>query len=100
MYVYACMKAAETNMKKKFPGSGIFVPIASAICHLIMTVYFFPSVKEDEPALAKEERGSADSHTTEDRYKVNNSLIYVTGSLTGKQMKPNCHCVGFKVVTK
>lgn len=61
--------------------------------------YFLSSSKDDEPALAEEEGGSADSHT-EDGYKTNNSLIHVIAGLARKQIMANSHCVHFKVITK
>lgn len=43
----------------------MLVPPASTT-NLIIRVYFLSSVKDDEPALAEEEGGSADSRATED----------------------------------
>lgn len=58
------MKAAESNMKKKIDSH---VSASSLNSHLIITVYFLSSFKDDEPVLAKEEGDSADVNATEDR---------------------------------
>lgn len=80
------MKAAQTNMKQTNKQKNhVIVPPVLATYHLIIRVYFLPSFKDDEPALAEEEGSSADRRTTDNRYKkTNNFLIHVIAALAGE----------------
>lgn len=78
----------------------MLVPPALTACHLIIRVCFLSSVKDDEPELAKEEGGSADSRAAENGYETDNFLIPVIAGLARKQIATNYHCVHFKVITK
>lgn len=61
----------------------MLMPLVLAACHLIIRVYFLYSFKDDEPALAEEEGSSVDSHTTHNRYKIQ-QLPHVVAGLAGE----------------
>lgn len=81
------MKAAQTNMKQTNKQKNhVIVPPVLATYHLIIRVYFLPSFKDDEPALADEEGSSADRRTTDNRYKKNQQLPYSCHSSFGRRI--------------